>query len=327
MKKIIVSIAILGAVVAGCEKVTPGFLSSQMRYKDTAVYCKRGFTLAQSERVNADESTPPITFKLMNLTDDATGKPAPAEFFNDYDVVVFKEGMSFNPETDTTLAALNTKRETQKLKPMYFNEVSGQFTFNKASVNLPLGSYSFDMEVSNVAGKKTFEKFSKIKVVDPTTDDIFQVNATAAAVFSDATGASVGIRNPVLNITKLSGDGARLILKVSDKNGKAFNPKNGEVIRRGDRPVFENYARFNPVIFTDTAMICDFEVAPFPLASYIDNTGYNWGGLMYYRIPSQFVTVDGYPQGGYSLNPRWDFKVKLEGTYLLEIVCSDAVHK
>lgn len=327
MKKLIISAVAVLAVITACEKVTPGFLSSQMRYKDTVVYCKRGFALTQSERVNADESTPPITFKLLNLREKATGKPAPPEFFTDYDVVVFKEGMAFNPETDTTLAKLNEKRETKKMKPMIFNEVSGQFVFNKASTNLPLGDFAFDLEVSNIAGKKTFTNFSQISVVDPTTEDIFQINATAAAVFSDATGASVGIRNPVLKITKQSGDGARLILKIADKNGKPFNPKTGEIIRRGDRPVFENYARFNPVIFTDTAMICDFVVAPFPLSAYIDNTGYNWGGLMYYRIPSQFVTVDGYPQGGYSLNPRWDFKVKLEGTYLLEIICSDAVHK
>lgn len=327
MKKILLAVVLIGAAATACEKIKPGFLSTQMRYKDSVVYCKRGFTLTQSERVNADESTPPITFKLLNLIDDATGKPAPEAFFSDFDVLVFKDGMSFNPETDTTVAALDKKREVRKMKPMYFNETSGQFVFNKASLNLPLGTYTFDMGVSNVAGERIFPKFAQIAVVEPTTEDIFAINATAAAVFNDTSGASFGIRNPQLTIKKVSGEGARLILKVCDKNGVPFNPKTGEIIKRGDRPIFENYAKFNPVQFTDTAMICDFELAPFPLANYVDNTGYNWAHLMYYRIPSQFVAVDGYNPGGFSLNPRWDFTVKLEGTYFLEIKCTDAVHR
>jgi len=122
----------------------------------------------------------------------------------------------------------------------------------------------------------------------------------------------------------VSDEGARVILKLVDKNGSPFNPKAGEIIKRGDRPVFENYARFHPIITTDTAMICDFELAPFPLTRYNDGAT-DWNHLMYYRIPSQFVKVDNMAANAFSVNPRFAFVVKLEGTYVVEIKFLDAV--
>lgn len=327
MKRIISICILLITAFMACKKITPGFLSDQMRYKDNAVYCKRGLTLQQSDRINTDESTPPVYFKLIDLRDKVTGKPAPEEFFTDYEVMVFREGMSFNVETDTSLAELNKKREIQKVKPMYFNENSGQFVFNKASVNLPVGEYVFDIEAVNVWGKKYFEQFGQITVADPDLEDIFTIEDNVSNVFNEATGVFTPHKNPVMKLTKQSGDGARLILKMADKNGVAFNPQAGHIIKRGDRPIFENYARFNPVTITDTAMICDFELAPFPLTNYDDGVT-NWGHLMYYRIPGQFAKVDGFPDSpGISVNPRFAFVLKLEGTYLLEIRFTDVTRK
>lgn len=68
----------------------------------------------------------------------------------------------------------------------------------------------------------------------------------------------------------MSNEGARVILKIVDKAGRPFNPKAGEIVKRGDRPMFESHVKFNPVITTDTALICDFEVAPFPLTMLVD---------------------------------------------------------
>lgn len=325
MKNIIV-IAVSIMVAIGCKKIEEGFLSDQIRYKDNMIYCKRGLILVQSDKIQADGSTPPYTFKMVNLRNKATGAEAPEEFDTEYEVLVFKEGMSFNIDTDTTVALLDKKREIKKLKPMYFNELSGQLTFNKASGNLPLGEYAFDVEVNNVRGTKSFPSIAQINVLDPAGEDLFTIEDNVANAFSDATGAVTAMKNPKLTCTKQSSNGARVILKFSDKNGVAFNPKAGEIIKRGDRPIFENYAKFNPVIITDTAMICDFEVAPFPLSRYI-NAGTDWNHLMYYRIPSTFVNVDGFAAGKYSVNPRFAFVLKLEGTYIIEIKFMDAVKR
>ena len=323
MKKIFV-IASSIILAIGCKKIEQGFLSDLIRYKDNVIYCKRGLILVQSDKIEADGSTPPYTFKMMNLRDKATNKPAPAEFTNDYDVLVFKDGMSFNIETDTTVELLNKKREIKKLKPMYFNEQSGQLTFNKASGNLPLGEFVFDLEMNNVKGTKQFPSIAQINVLDPAGEDLFTIEDNVANAFSDATGAVTPMKNPKLTCTKQSSNGARVILKLTDKNGVPFNPKTGEIIKRGDRPIFENYAKFNPVIVTDTAMICDFEVAPFPLSKYVNN-GTNWNHLIYYRIPSRFASVDGFAANKYSVNPRFAFVLKLEGTYVIEIRFTDVV--
>jgi len=322
MQKILLFILCTAFVMAACKKVEPGFLSDQMRYKDNVIYCKRGLGLQQSDRINTDESTPPVTFKMLNLRDKATGKAAPQSFFDDYEVLVFKDGESFNVETDTSVEQLNKKREIQKLKPMYFNENSGQFVFNKASLNLPLGDYLFDVASQNIHGSHTFTSFGQISVVDPTLDDIFTIEDNVSNAFN-VNNVATPMRNPKMTLTKVSNEGARVILKLVDKNGNPFNPKAGEIIKRGDRPVFENYARFHPIITTDTAMICDFELAPFPLTRYNDGAT-DWNHLMYYRIPSQFVKVDNMAANAFSVNPRFAFVVKLEGTYVVEIKFLDA---
>lgn len=323
MRKIITLLLVTIIVIAGCKKIQEGFLSDTMRYIDKNVYCLRGMPLVQSQPINIDGSTPPITFEMLNLRYESDGKPAPKEFTEKYDVLMFKPGMTFDINTDTTVAELDKKREWKKVPPMEFNAVSGQISFNRGSANIPQGKFTFDLKATNVNGTKVFPAFGVINIVDPLPEDIFVQEDNVANAFHDVTGAVTPQKNPKLTFTKVSNDGARIILKLTDKNGKPFNPKAGEIIRRGDRPTFENYARFNPVVFTDTAMICDFEVAPFPLAKYVTPTT-DWGHLIYYRIPSQFVNIDGFTPGLYSVNPRFAFSLKMEGTYIIELRFTDA---
>jgi len=322
MKKIIYITLGMLIIATACEKIEEGFMSDLVRYKDKLILCKRGMPLVKSAPIEADGSTPPYTFKMINLR-TTDGKAAPPEFDTEYDLVVFKDGLAFNPETDTTIELLNKKRETQKIKPMIFNEKSGQIVFNRGSVNLPIGEYDFDVEMTNVRGTKVFPAIGQIHVMDPYNEDYFNLisswagSATPAEVFTD-------MKTPTVTCTRVSGDGARVILKIVDKNGVPFNPAAGEVIKRGDRPMFETYARFNPVIVTDTALICDFEVAPFPMAKYI-TPATDWGYLMYYRIPAPFVKVDNKTAQTESANPRFEFRVMMEGTYIVEVKMMDAL--
>ncbi|MDQ0969343.1 hypothetical protein QFZ20_004746 [Flavobacterium sp. W4I14] len=313
--------------IYACTKIEKGFQSDAIRYKDNDIFAKRGLILVQSDRINADGSTPPYTFKMLNLRKE-DGSPAPAEFSKEYEILVFKTGMNFDPETDVTREQLDKKRELVKRLPMYFNENSGQLTFNKASANLPLGRYVFDVEMTNATGVKVFPKLATINVVDPEIEDLFVITDNVSNGFNDVTGVATLMKNPIITCTKISNNGARAILKMVDKNGKVFNPKAGEIIARGDRPIFENYAKFNPVIQTDTAMICDFEVAPFPLTKYVTPTT-DWGFLMYYRIPSTFIkSIDGFPASpGFSVNPRWSWQLKLEGTYVIQVKFPDVIKK
>lgn len=324
MKKIIIGLVLITSFGA-CKKIQDGFQSDQIRYKDNNIYAKRGLTLVQSDRINADGSTPPYTFKLKNLR-NLDGSAAPAEFTSLYDVTVFKDGQSFDPATDVSAELLNAKREVKQMYPFYFNENSGQLTFNKASIHLPLGQYLFDVEMTNKTRTKLFPSIGTINVVEPSPEDLFKKTDGVANAF-DVAGNATAMRDPIFTCTRISGEGARLILTMVDKNGKAFNPSADEIIQRGDRPVVEKYANFHPVIKNDTAMIIDFELAPFPLKKYIDPISLqDWGFLMYYRIPSKFATIDGF-SGDYSVNPRWSWQILLEGTYVLKIKFPDVTHK
>lgn len=319
MKKVLklsVFTAAFALLAVGCEKVQEGFMSHGIRYKDMDIFCIRGATLTLSDRIEGDGSTPPFQFKMLNLRDAETGQPAPQEFFTEYEVKVFKKGMVFNAATDTTVALLDAKRETVNVRPFEFNPKSGQLAFNKASANLPLGVYAFDVEFTNPNGTRVFENIARINVVDPTVDDVFEITyqamtgSDASEVFSPAQPV------PQLTCTKVSNEGARVILKIVDKHGNPWNPAAGEIVKRGDRPTIENHVKFNPVIMTDTAMICDFEVAPFPLTTYHDGVT-DWTYLQYYRIPMRFASMDGFPN--HNINPVWGFRVKMEGTYVVEI--------
>ena len=325
MKKIIFIISALSTIsFFSCKKIENGFLSDTLRYTTPDLYCQRGLALVQSAKIYADGSTPPFSFELFNLRDSAGGK-LPEAFNTKYDIVVFKEGQSFNIETDSTLALLDAKRETVSRYPMEFNEISGQLSFNKASTNIPLGIYNFDIKAKNRTGTKTYPSMGRIHVVDPSEEDMFTLEDNVNNAF-DLAGNVTAVKNPVLKFNKVSNEGARIILKITDKNGVSFNPKEGEIIKRGDRPTFESYARFNTIQYNDTAMICDFEVAPFPLAKYI-NGGTDWNHLIYYRIPEKNIVFDGMTAGQYSGNLRFAFVIKLEGTYIVEFRLPDAVRK
>lgn len=319
--KLIFYTLVVAGVMTGCKKIREGFLSDTIRYKDRVVYAKRGMALTLSDPINTDGSTPPLTFKLSNLRDKETGKPAPAEFFNEYEVLVFKEGEVFVAEKDTTVELLNKKRELKKMTPMLFNPISGQLSFNRASSNLPLGVYTFDLEANNIWGTKHYPEFAEIHVIEPTTQDVFELTYTAASG-SDASEKFTTIKAPVVTAKKVSNDGARVILKYVDKNGRAFDPSKGQIVKRGDRPFFETHAKFNPVQYTDTAMICDFEVAPFPLKKYVAN-GTDWGFLLYYRIPKEYIAIDNLSNN--NANPVAGFQLKMEGTYVVEVKLTDAV--
>ncbi|ANI89087.1 hypothetical protein A9P82_07160 [Arachidicoccus ginsenosidimutans] len=319
---------LLACGLLSCSKITPGFLSPTLGYTSKEIDCKRGLTYQASEAINFDGSTPPVTFRLLNLRDSLTGQPAPAEFTTLYDVPQFKPGESFNPDTDSTIELLNAKRTTKQMYPYSFDSVSGQLVFNRASANLPVGMYVFDIQATNVHGTKIYPSAGYINVTDPADDDIFSLVYSAASGFSDATGAATGVKAPQITCTKISNDSTLIYLKIVDKNGVPFNPKNGEIILRGDRPSFATYSKFYPVIYNDTAMVCNYALAPFPLATYVDETGYSWGYLQYYRIPSQYVSMDAMPSpNGYSANPVISFQLFLEGTYVVQVKMTDVVHK
>ncbi|MBO9732019.1 MAG: DUF5007 domain-containing protein [Chitinophaga sp.] len=313
LKKLLGSAALLGVLVIGCKKIDEGFLSDELYVPDSPIKVERGIPFQKTAAILPDGSTRPMSVKLLDVRRADTKKHAD-EFFKQYPVWVYNAAV--DPAVDTTIEQVNKKREKKVMPPFTFLS-SGQFVFNGATDSLPVDvNYEYDVEVSNVTGSKVYKNIGKMFTVDgPLLTD----TSTGCNLFPDDGSKTVPMPKPSMTITRVSESGNSVILKLADKDGNAFNPKKGEIIKRGDRPIFENYARFHPIEYTDTAMICNFEIAPFPLSRYYAN-GTQWNYLMYYRLPSTFLSVDKSltPKIG-SVNPIISFRLMKAGTYLVEI--------
>jgi hypothetical protein len=288
---------IAALAVSGCEKVEKGFLSDGLRYKSPDLLVDRGVT-KRYDGILFDGSTPPVTFELKEIRPVGGGKLS-AEFNTKTKVWLFKQNQKFVAATDTTLALLRAN--------------NGSFLFTKASINLPLGRYEFDVEANNLNGKRFFKNIGQLVIQDHFSDITYAADCSG---YDSVTAAFSSAKVVGMTVKRLNTTGTKVILKMTDKNGKIFNPKAGQIIGRGDRPILESYSRFNKVEITDTAMICDYAIAPFPLA-YVAGYG---SYLMYYRIPAQFIKMDDAPAAKvWAANPRFGFQVLVEGTYEVEI--------
>jgi hypothetical protein len=296
--------------VSSCEKVPIGYISDQIRYVNDTFRVPRGTNYkSEPKAFELDGSNYPISVKLLEMRDLATGKPTNI-FSEPHEVYIWNA--LFNVNTDTTVALLNKKRNKQNVPSLEVVEKSGQLILNEGSLAIPTGKYTFDLQVTNGSGTKIFKNIGVIDLLDQPFED----KGGGCAYFIDGTNTSGDIGLPAVTYKKISDEGYQVRLKVTDKNGTAFNPKLGELQKRGDRPLFETYAKFNPVEYTDTTMICNYELTPFPILEY---PGY--GYLMYYRIPSNKVVIDPgvvqNPKPGetYNVNPRWAFRLLVKGTY------------
>lgn len=311
MKKHIIFLALgMGLLsVLSCEKVPVGYISDQIRYVNDTFRVPRGTNYKSDPKAfELDGSNYPISVKLLEVRDLATGKPT--NVFSEPHEAYIWTGL-FDVNADTTVELLNKKRVLQKVPPLEVMEKSGQLIMNEGTLNIPAGNYAFDVQVTNGSGVKTFKNISVIQMLDQPFED----KGGGCAYFIDGTNTSDDIALPVVTYKKVSDEGYQVRLKVTDKNGMPFNPKLGELQKRGDRPLFETYAKFNPVEYTDTTMVCNYELTPFPILEY---PGY--GYLMYYRIPSNKVVIDpgvtpNVPGQTYNVNPRWAFRLLVKGTY------------
>jgi len=313
LRKWLGAAVLLGLLITGCKKIEEGFLSDGLYIPDTPIKVQRGNAFQKTSAILADGTTQPMTVTLLDIRRVDTKKHAD-EFFKEYPVYVYTAAV--DPATDTTIELVNKKRELKKLQPFVFL-ASGQFVFNGATDSLPLDvTYEYDIQVSNVAGTKVYKNIGTLTTMDP---PLVTEMTTGCNFFPDDGSATVPMGAATMTVTRVSESGASVILKITDKDGKPFNPKKGEIIKRGDRPIFENYARFHPIEYTDTAMICNFEIAPFPLSRY-SSGGTNWNYLMYYRVPSSFLSIDKNLSSKVgSVNPLFAFRLMKAGVYVVEL--------
>ncbi|MGF6847541.1 hypothetical protein QFZ51_002776 [Chitinophaga sp. W3I9] len=311
MKYILFAIIAFVLMNTACSKVEEGFLSDGIRYKSPEIFIPKGIT-ARYPGILFDGSTPPVKFEMLDIRPVGGGK-LPAAFNTRYPVWVFKDKMSFDPDTDTTIALLRAKQDSLQELPFEFNPVNGGFLFKSPSAFIPNGVYEFDVKATNVNGSRVYQNLARLHIEDP--EYIRMTEVPVIPGFDSVTNTFPGEMKGTMELKRVSATGTKVMLKIMDKNGKLFNPKNGEVITRGDRPSFASYARFNPVIVTDTALITDYAIAPYPSKLIPGYVNY----LIYYRIPAWFIKMDGAAAKAWAANPRFGFQILFEGSYEVTI--------
>jgi hypothetical protein len=307
-KILIVAIAVVS--IAACVKAPHGFLSTQIRYRDSPIQVQRGVTV-QTTAVDNDGSSAPVSYQLLDIRDVVTHKHADSIYKNRPRYIY--TGI-FDPKTDTTVALLNTKRKLVNLPCFEFNEHTGGFTFYGTTVDVPLGRYEFDIKATNENGTKTYNNVGLLNMYDGDPEN----DGPGDTWFQDNSSASGDLGAPTVTITKLSKLNTLAILEYVDKNGVPFNPKKKEYITRGDRTSLVSFAAFHPLIVSDTSLTCNYEIAPFPFQPD-PSLGLN----IYYRIPSNIALIDpGFtptPARIYSVNPRISIRLFETGTYLIKV--------
>jgi hypothetical protein len=307
--KIIFTI-IVTAGLSSCVKAPHGFLSDQIRYRDSPMQVQRGNTV-QTTAVDNDGSSAPVTYELLDIRDALTHQHADSVYKNRDRYVYISE---FNPDIDTTVALLNSRRKIVEAPSFEFNKFTGAFTFFGTTALVPAGKYEFDIKATNENGSKEYKNVANFSLFD---GPVAQIDAGGGAWFKDGTDQNGDIGEPKVTIQKLASTGTVAILKIVDQNGVAFNPRNNEYLKRGDRSNFDTFAKFHPVVASDTSLTINFEVIPFPFK------GAAQGFTMYYRIPGKFAKIDdGFTptkDRGYSANPRFTFRIFQEGVYLITV--------
>ncbi|MES2775068.1 MAG: hypothetical protein V4722_12845 [Bacteroidota bacterium] len=369
-RKITVALCSLLLIISSCfftacTKYGDGFLSPSMQYAVNEFTIVKG-RIAKSYSLITDGSSSPMHVKWMHIY-DAAGKIVDSLFSKKYVVPVWTE--SYNPLTDTNYARIIAKRSTAALPPIIVNESNGTIETNSATIYLPTGSYTMDLEVTNAAGTQQLKNIMKMNLVDGQTIEIapetgaFSLSLLIAGTASGPGAAAGnnggtlfnGANNPFVEytVTRFADTPNVFIYKIMDRNGVAFNPKNGEIAKRPNTglnptpPFLQNLQDYAPDTFTadDTAISLKYPLVPFPIASL--GNGYN----MYYRIPAQFITIDSttlwssntagsfykgpadshykgvYTAGKYDFAFRTPMRIQVPGAYLLKVKLLNAARR
>ena len=117
-----------------------------MRYETTPIIVQQGRAFV-SDALNPDGSAKPMTVKLLAIYEAGTGKNVTELFSKKYTIPVWTG--FYDPKKDLTLEMINAKRKDSLVYPISINAFSGQIEANYATINLPVGTYDFDLEVTN----------------------------------------------------------------------------------------------------------------------------------------------------------------------------------
>ncbi|OJZ06268.1 MAG: hypothetical protein BGP15_11110 [Sphingobacterium sp. 40-24] len=290
-----------------CKSDQIGYLSENIRYNVENLQVNQG-AVVYTDAIVANGSTTPLTVNLLAVRNKETGELS-TEFSKEHEISTYLAEITWR---DTTLDLLNAKIGKAKYPPMMLNATGGRVGFTQATQFVTPGQYTIDVEVSNVAGQKKFKNILDFNVIGAKKEDI---------LFKSCTSSDYGAESNFLPYTdyeivvehQAEGEN-KIVYQWEDKNGKPFNPKKGEVIKRGDRPTFKNWSPYYPEEVTDTGLVYRYPdvsglVYPIMNGTYVGTEFWSGDPISYYRIVGTATTL------GRNLNPVSTIKFYRSGTY------------
>ncbi len=277
----VVAILLLGT---GCAKKINGYLSNEIYYTVNPFEVQQGVTTVSAPLV-LNGSTAPLHVKITALR-DSLGNDADSVLMTPQSIITYKATVL---SSDTTLAMLNAKLNDSLVRPFNIAEVGGRLQFTAATVSVPLGSYSMDLEVSNINGQRAIKNACTI-LLEPLSA------AYTLGYYSyrtnDPTGTIQYMRTEsdpsysTFDIVRSEGNGvSKIILKFVDKNGKPFNPKAGEVSDWVEAsrdaavyPTLADWAPYYTPVYTDSTIETQLPNIPVSFPYFDLNTTYPAAG-------------------------------------------------
>lgn len=318
--KILVIAAILFVGFAGCKKSETGFLSENVFYRSNPMVAEQG-AVTYSTPLEVDGSTAPISVKLLDVRDKATGKSVIDSFLKEREITTFLGEIT---SADTSLEMINKKLTKKMVKPFNVGEIGGRLEFSAATKHLAAGTYEIDIEIKNVKGTRVLKNVCDIVIKAPVTAYNYSYKAwTVSTIGTEIFGPAPG--DPDFSISYDPTGENQIILKFTDKFGTPYNPKANEVVGRPGRPNLKYWDPYYPEIRTDSTIIYRYPETglAFPLLqTVLADNGSSWSdAICYYRVLGTANDL------GVNVNPVFTCKFLRSGTYKMTFRLYNTVHK
>jgi hypothetical protein len=311
----------------GCSKPAPGYLSKVLVYNPKTLVATKG-RVTTSGALIVDGSTNPINVKLLRTRNFYTKQPSDEILLKKYEIPIYKGEITQN---DTTLAQIAPKLGMASYPVFNVNSIGGRIEVSPASTFVDTGSYEFDINVTNPAGTRDAASVGIVRLVNATNP--FEI--TRQAVTSTPVNAETPVTtqtNFTFSIARTAGPN-KIILKIVDKNGVAFNPT--KFITLIDRPVLRNFAPYYPEVKTDTELVYEYpeKLPTFPLFQYTSVNPTN-GSVVnrQYTFTYRIAAADN--DLNLNINPEIGFRLwpipgeaSVSGTYTLTMKLNFATKK
>ncbi|WP_295121431.1 hypothetical protein [uncultured Chitinophaga sp.] len=284
LRYIILILSGLSVTLFCCKKVEEGYLSDRMEYMPFTLIATQG-AASYTTPIPADGSTLPLKVKLLEIRSKATGKALDSATLQPREVPIYLAELT---AADTTIELINKKITRGMKRPIDIATIGGRIIVSPAASFLDTGRYEFDVEVSNMRGTRVFKNAGNILIAPKTWYTITRQTRTSSPVGAETDFQNIGDGSMPMTIDRYPDAPNKLVFKFVDTKGVPFNPKNGEIILRGDRAHFKLYNPFFPEVKTDTAL--EFQhpnLTRFPFF-----TQPNGETSSYYRIPGAFNTIN-----------------------------------